>query len=1160
MSCGRALASPSGAAAPPAPGAPTAAAPPPAASATAPRAYTPKHLADRVLTSRSALEGERKQVTVLFCDIVDSTRLAGRLDAEQMHEVMDRALRLMAEAVHRYEGTVNQFLGDGLMALFGAPVALEDHALRAVEAALAIQETLAGYGAELLRDHGIAVRVRIGLNTGEVVVGRIGDDLRMDYTAIGQTTHLAARMQGLAEPGSVLVTEATHRLVEGYVRSELVGPLEVKGLSEPVRAWRVAGRAPARTRLEASLERGLTPFVGREHELVLLRDCLDRARRGRGQVVGIAAEAGAGKSRLLLEFRRSLEGEPVVWLEGHCLAYRQTTPYLPIVGMLRGALQIEEGDNPLQAREKLRQGVLAVDPALETAVPYLASLFDAGSDDPALRGLEPRMRRQRTFEALRALMVGAAQRRPHVLVLEDVHAIDSASEEYLSFLVEGLAAVPLLLITTQRPGHPVKWGDRTYYKQVSLDLLADSDSEAMLAALLGTSALPAEIVRLARESTDGNPLFLEEITRSLLDRGVLLREGGGVRWVGTVPVGVPQSAQDIIRARIDRLDEPVKRALQTAAVIGRSFSGGLLARVAERPDEVPPALATLEHLELIHAARFFPEPEYRFKHGIIQDVAYQTLLSRSRRALHGAVGRAIEEMHPDRIPEHFEVLAHHFAQADDRPRALDYLLKAGDKAAAAFANREAVAFYEQALGLVGAGDLQSRAGLLEKLASVSMTLGDADASLRHAEAALEDYRTLGDKRGLVAMHLQLVILYWWQWDGALEYRSQKHLEEAAALVEYDADSSEKGLIYQRMSHYRLHAGQPGESLRWARRAVKTFTRAGVSMGTSLGTALTYAGDIDDGVAYNERNWETVLKLGVPIAVSMLGHELTLTLALARDVPRARAWGERALPEVLKTRSPLFEGYLWRPLTLVYTLSGETTKSEHACAEVTRIEGSTLMGCLFEDATAVGLAYLRRGDRGRAREYLERTSAALKDRHQMTAVTGCGVVLGQLEAEEGHLDRAQELLLASLEACRKGGNVLVELWVLPALAEVDIRLGALDRAREHMERARRLLVPGRSWYGLPAPVVLVSGMLARAAGRWDEATRCFEEAAALDRRYELPWDEARAQHEWAGVHLARGGPGDREQARDHLGQALTLFERIGARRDVEQVREALDRLA
>jgi class 3 adenylate cyclase len=334
----------------------------PAPKFPAPESYTPRHHAEKILTSKSALEGERKQVTVLFCDIVDSSRLAEQLDPEGMHEVMDRALRLMAEAIHRYEGTVNQFLGDGLMALFEAPVALEDHAFRGIQAALAVRETLSGYSEQLKHERGVDIRLRLGLNTGPVVVGKIGDDLRMDYTAVGGTTHLAARMQALAEPGVILITDATHRLVEGYIRTEPLGSIPVKGMRALVSVYKVIGRRRGRTRLDVSVERGLSELVGRDRELGLLHDCLTRVKTGRGQVVSVVGEAGVGKSRLLYEFRRSLEGTRVTRLDGHCVAYGQATPYLSVLEIVRANFEIEEDDNPLQVQEKLRQGVLRLEP------------------------------------------------------------------------------------------------------------------------------------------------------------------------------------------------------------------------------------------------------------------------------------------------------------------------------------------------------------------------------------------------------------------------------------------------------------------------------------------------------------------------------------------------------------------------------------------------------------------------------------------------------------------------------------------------------------------------------------------------------------------------------------------------------------------------------
>ena len=818
-----------------------AAAPVAATTFASPQAYTPKHLAEKILTSRSALEGERKQVTVLFCDIVDSSRLAERLEPEAMHEVMDRALRLMAEAVHRYEGTVNQFLGDGLMALFGAPVAIEDHALRAVQAALAIRETLSGYSEQLKRERGVELQLRLGLNTGLVVVGRIGDDLRMDYTAVGDTTHLASRVQALAEPGTILVAEATHRLVADYVRSEALGPVQVKGRREPVSAWKVIGRKRGRTRLEVSAERGLTPLVGRQRELGVLHDCLARAKAGRGQVVGIVGEPGVGKSRLLYEFKKSLEGDQVTWLEGQCVAYGQTTPYLPVLDILRANFKIEDGDNPLQIREKLHQGLHQLDPALEPILPFLGELFGLPGDDESLKYLDPKDKRKKTFEAIRALTVAGSQRRPLVVVVGDLHWIDKTSEDYYAFLIESLAGMPFLLVTTHRPGYAVRWADKTFYTQLALNLLTEDETEVMLTTLLESRELPPELVRLVRDRAEGNPLFVEEITAALLEHGVIVRQNGGLRWAGTAVTEVPATIQDIIRARIDRLEEPVKRTVQAAAVIGREFGLRLLARISEMAQEVQGYLDTLKHLELIHETRFFPELEYIFKHAVTQDVAYQSLLAHRRKELHGAIGLAIEDLYADRLEEQATILAYHYARSEHQGKAVEYALLAGDRAARLYANAEAATYYEQALTTVRTlptspeGHRRQIDATL-KLAAVGLTRQDIERDQTNLERARSLAENLQDEPRLAQ------VLYWL---GRIHYvlpdpqRAIEHARHSLEIAERLGDDALAappvnlmGRAYWRLSEF-AKCGQMLE------RSVEQMRRVGNK--TEEATAAGFAG-------------------------------------------------------------------------------------------------------------------------------------------------------------------------------------------------------------------------------------------------------------------------------------------------------------------------------
>jgi len=1122
-----------------------------AARFESPGSYTPKHLAEKILTSRSALEGERKQVTVLFADVSGFTSLSEGLDPEDIHGFMTRAFELMLAEVHRYEGTVNQFLGDGIMALFGAPIAHEDHAQRAVHAALGIRSALEGYHEELQRKRGISFRVRQGLNTGLVVVGSIGSDLRMDYTAVGDTTNVAARLQQAADPGRIVLSDATHRLVGSYFHTRSLGNLPVKGKADPVGAWEVIAARAARTRLEVEAERGLTPFVGRDQELRVLLEGFEKAKAGQGRVLFVVGEAGIGKSRLLLEFRRRL-GDAATWLEGHCLSFGRSMAFHPLIDLLKRNFRIEEGDSAKAIVEKIDRNVLRLGEDLQPILPYLRFLLSVDPGEPSVPTMDPKRRRGEIFNALRRLTLRAAEVRPQVIVFEDAHSMDRAMEEYLAFVADSIPASRILLILAYRTGYSHPFGDRTYHMRLALTALSSAESLRMAHGMLATESLPDEVETLVVRKAEGNPFFVEEVVKALQEVGAL-RPTGYQYVLAKSPdaIVVPDTIQDMIMARIDRLEEGPKKVLQLASVIGREFTRRLLDRIAEVGDGTEECLRELKAGELIYEKSFFPEPTYLFKHALTHEVAYNSLLVQRRKELHGLIGAAMEELYADRLAEQYEVLAHHFSLGEDRAKALEYAQRAGDKAARAYANREALAFYEQALRLVPDEEPKLQAEIQKKLAIVTQYLGDADASLRYAESAVEIFERLGDKGNAVAMHLHIQVLYTWQWDGAREDLGLKHLEAAAALVEDAPDSVERGLVYQRTGHGYLHRSQPITTLDWAQRAVDMFARLGVAMGTSRGTALTYLGRIDEGIAYSERNWEPVRKAAIPVVMAVMGHELSLTLALARDVPRATEWGERVLPEVVKA-SPVFEAMVRRPLAWVYALSGDVAKGEETCQAIERIEANTLLGCVYEDAAGIGYHYLRRGDWEKARTYLERALPLYRERGNLAALSGCSLVLGNLHLEEGNFDQAEELLLKSLEMSRRGSSVLMELWALPLLCELSLKTGQHVRAAEYLGRGFELLGPDRNWYGLPAPLFLAKGMLAAAQRRWDEGTTSFETAHAIARRYLLPGDEARALCEWGLMHRARGQAGDREAAETKLGASLEIFRRTGAKKDVEKV--------
>jgi class 3 adenylate cyclase/tetratricopeptide (TPR) repeat protein len=664
-----------------------------------PLACTPPYLAEKILTSRRALEGERKQVTVLFADLKGSTELIRNLDPEAAQRLLDPALQRMMDAVHRYEGTVNQVLGDGIMALFGAPIAHEDHAVRACYAALAMQDALRRYADEMRRTHGLPVQMRVGLHAGDVVVRAIGNDLHMDYSAVGLTSVLAARMEQLATPGTALLTADTLRLVEGYVEVTPLGPVPVKGLPEPVEVYELLRAGPVRSRLQAAVARGLTRFVGRDTELEHLRQALARAGAGQGQVVAGVGEAGVGKSRLLYEFTRSHHTHGWLLLASNSVSYGKASAYLPVLDLLKGYFQIEPHDDARRIREKLTGKLLTLDRALEPMLPALLALLEVPVEDQQWQACDPPQRRRRTLEAIKHLLLRESQVQPLCLVFEDLHWIDAETQALLDSLVESLPTARLLLLVNYRPEYQHGWGSKTSYTQLRLDPLPPASADEFLQALLGDDPSLEPLTQLLIARTQGNPFFLEESVCTLVETRVLAGERGAYRLAQPLQsLQVPATVQAILAARIDRLPSEEKRLLQTAAVIGTEVSWPLLQTIADEPEEaLHRGLAHLQAAEFLYETTLFPERAYTFKHALTHEVAYGGLLRERQRLLHGRIVAAIEQHDANRLADQVERLAHHALRGEVWDRAVAYFRQAGDKALARSASREAVACFEQAL-------------------------------------------------------------------------------------------------------------------------------------------------------------------------------------------------------------------------------------------------------------------------------------------------------------------------------------------------------------------------------------------------------------------------------------------------------------------------------
>ena len=752
-----------------------------------PRSYTPQHLIERILTSHAALQGERKQVTVLFCDLANSTGLAEQLGPETMHLVLNQFFDLALSAVHRYEGTINQFLGDGFMALFGAPIAHEEHARRAVLAALELKRQLLIYNAIENRPQEIELAVRMGLNTGSVVVGAIGDNLRMDYTAIGDTTNVAARLEHEAISNQIVISETTYRLVAGYCTTRPIGELELKGKAGTIAAWEVLATRAARSRLDIAAEQGLTPFVGRSRERHTLNDCLTQARSGHGQVVFLVGEAGIGKSRLLREFRHECGAEEVTWLEGQALSFGKTIAFHPLIDLLKRNFRIEEDDPESTVISKIETRVLQLGEALRPTLPYLRTLLAVDPGNETISSMDPQLRRIETFNALRHLLLRAAEVRLQVIVFEDLHWVDRATEEFLRDIVDSIPASRILCIFTYRPGYAQPFGERSFYTQIVMPTLSTADSIEMAESMLTLGRLPELLETLIAQKAEGNPFFVEEIVKSLQESGAIRQDGA--RYALAQPIehtSIPDTIQGVLTARIDRLPDGPKQTLQLASVIGREFTYRLLNRLSNADQRTEAHLQELKIIELIYEASLFPELIYMFKHALTQDVAYSLLLTQRQKAIHREVGCAIEQIYSDRLAEHYEELSYHFIKSEEWSIALGYILKSAKKATQASATLEALTFYDQALGIIdqlGSGDyVNTLMEVYESKADIYTVMSDFEKCRLEYQHLLETAQRVGNrsKEGVACAGIGFALMMSHNFDQSL-INSQRAIEIAEEI-------------------------------------------------------------------------------------------------------------------------------------------------------------------------------------------------------------------------------------------------------------------------------------------------------------------------------------------------------------------------------------------
>ena len=1053
-----------------------------------PGAYTPQPLAEKILTSRTAMEGERKQVTVLFADLKGSLDLLAGRDPEEARRTLDPVLECMMEAVHRYEGTVNQVMGDGIMALFGAPLAHEDHAARACYAALRMQETVARLEEAAQRSGEPAGRIRVGLNSGEVVVRSIGSDLHMDYTAVGQTTHLAARMEQLATPGTIRITAETLRLADGFVRVTPLGAVPVKGLAEPVEAFELVGAETARTRLQAAAGRGLTRFVGRQTEIETLRRALERVGAGHGQVVALVGEPGVGKSRLLWEFLRAPEAEACLRLQAAAISYGTATAYLPLIELLKAHFQIEARDDAGQIREKVDARLSALDEALRPALPALLALLDVPAEDPQWQALDPPQRRQHTLDAVKRLLVRESQVRPLLLVFEDLHWIDAETQALLDGLVESLPTARIFLLVNYRPEYRHAWGGKTYYASLRVDPLPPETAEGLLRALLGNAPGLEPVRRLLIERTDGNPFFLEESVRTLVETGALVGTRGGYRPARAFEgIQVPATVQAVLAARIDRLPPEEKDLLQCAAVIGKDVPLALLQATADRPDEaVHRGLSRLVAAEFLVETSLFPDIEYGFRHALTVEVAYAGLLQQRRRALHARIVEAMERLYAGRLAEHVERIAHHAVRGEVWEEAVTYLRQAGARAVALCADREAVAFFERAVEALGRlpeapERLRDGVDLRLELRAPLWRLGHLDRLFDLFREAGRLAQALGDARRLDKIYPFLAQYHWAK-------------AEAARTIEY--------------SEYCLAAGERLDDL-----ALR------VTGNLYLGHAYHSTGEYPKAVECLIRNMDLLEGArvterfglsGLPYVVS--GAWAVACLAELGEFARGIEVARRAAGVAEAANHPYSLAAIRTMAGLLHAYRGEPEAALALLEPAHRIcEEMKFAGWVMLSASPLALAYAATG---RVADAVPMAEKAIRLQEAAGALVTRGkhwIALAEVLLPAGRFGEARAAAEEALQFARahgEGGDLARGQWML---GEVAARQGpdAGADAERTLEEAIRL-TEAQGMQPFLARALLCLGELHLKARRQAEAGAALRRATALFEAMGMARNLARTQ--------------------------------------------------
>lgn len=1053
----------------------------------------PPHLAQRILASRDAIEGERKLVTVMFVDILGSTELIVDRDPEQAQAILDTLLREMITAVHRYEGTVSQVLGDGLMAIFGAPIAHEDHAVRAACAALAIQDAVRNARNSVWQSLGLHAQVRIGLNSGLVVINAIENDLSIDYRAVGATTHLASRMEQIAPAGSIRLTRDTLRLAEGLIDAEPLGSIAIKGIAQPVEVYELRRMTPGGTRFRSRVTRGLTPMIGRSEELALLAQVLGEAAQGKARAAVLHGEPGVGKSRLCYEVTRAGAAQAFYVLESATTSYSRNTPYSAILGLLEHYF----GITGVEKAEALRQPMLQDTPgAVPIAAEHLAilrELLDVTGDNTLWQSLDPIQWRQRVFAAVRAIIKELCERQPVILIWEDLHWLDAESLEFVEGLLRDPPGGALLMLLTSREALHGPLPEDVVSRQ--LKPLAPELADRMLRNLIGDAPELARLRALLAERTYGNPFFVEETVRALIDSGVLIGTPGNYVLREPEPVlDIPATAAALIAARIDALAPQAKALMQTAAVIGDEMAIDVLRRASGLDEAAFGAgLAASVDSGLMYELQHFPSTRCGFRHALNQEVAYGSLLGAQRKILHGRALEALEEVYRERIAEHVERLAEHSFRAEHWEKSVRYHIMAASRAASRFANHEALQILDRGLEVVehlAPGRARSEAAIDLRLAGLAalLPLGEYERILSTLLEAETIAASTADARRLAAVHSQISAALW------MAGHHERARDSAARALAIAKEQNQFGLRLSAcfslaMAHHALGNLEQCRDLTLGLIAElggelerKRFGWAGfpsVLCRVFLGSSLHFMGHFEEAGRCLERGIALSDATGHPYSRALVRHELGVSqlmqgqpLAAVRTLQEAIAIAREG--QVRTMYAPI-SGWLGAALADAGRVEEAIdTLEQMVDAGMTRVAGHYAH---FYMLNGLASAYARAGRYGEAlssaEEAVERTQTNREFVHHGLAL----LRFAGIQAERGaaFFDEAESLYREALErarahrmrplaaACHEGLGRLHAQRARKSEAQEELRaasalfaeIGLADRSKSVQDAARLL---------------------------------------------------------------------------------------------------------